>query len=154
MGLNPGLLSEEKIIINLDSSLYEESLDEFKESLYLVEEVKDESGEVTTPIDALVQEKMEEIYNNYFNATAVGLKVYYDKNLDNKADEVTEGSPEALLATQLLQTIYAEAVKKKETITTALNDVILEYNLTNKNQNGIWKEFKTAGLKVKLIYWQ
>ena len=146
-----GLLSEEKIIINLDSSLYEESLDEFKESLYLVEEVKDESGEVTTPIDALVQEKMEEIYNNYFNATAVGLKVYYDKNLDNKADEVTEGSPEALLATQLLQTIYAEAVKKKETITTALNDVILEYNLTNKNQNGIWKEFKTAGLKVKLI---
>ena len=119
--------------------------------VYLVEEVKDESGEVTTPIDALVQEKMEEIYNNYFNATAVGLKVYYDKNLDNKADEVTEGSPEALLATQLLQTIYAEAVKKKETITTALNDIILEYNLTNKNQNGIWKEFKTAGLKVKLI---
>ncbi|MFR7881375.1 MAG: hypothetical protein ACLU5J_07850 [Christensenellales bacterium] len=57
---------------------------------------------------------MEEIYNNYFNATAVGLKVYYDKNLDNKADEVTEGSPEASLATQLLQTIYAEAVKKKK----------------------------------------
>lgn len=146
-----GLLSEEKIIVNLDSSLYEEALNDFKESLYLVEEVKDEDGEVTTPIDALVQAKMEEIYNNYFNATAVGLKVYYDKNLDNKADEVTEGSPEALLATQLLQTIYAEAVKKNETITTALNDVILEYNLTNKNQNGIWKEFKTAGLKVKLI---
>lgn len=85
---------------------------------------------------------MEEIYNNYFNATAVGLKVYYDKNLDNKADEVTEGSPEALLATQLLQTIYAEAVKKKETITTALNDVILEYNLTNKNQMVFGKNLK------------
>ena len=146
-----GLLSEEKILLNLDSTLYDEGLEDFKETLYLVEEIKNEEGEVTTPVDAKVQEKMEEIYNNYFNATAVGVSVYYDKDLDNKADELTEGSVEALLADKLLQTIYNEAIKKEDTIVNALTDIILEYNITNKNANNIWSEFKTAGLKVKLV---
>lgn len=146
-----GLLSEEKVIINLDSSLYNDCLDEYKESLFLGEEVKDEDGKVITAVDQKIQDKMDEIIEKYFNVTAIAMSAYYDKDFDNVPDELEAGSEEALLAEKLLKVVYSKVVEKKKAIATAFTEILLEYNVTNKTSDTIWKEFKAAGLKLKTI---
>ncbi len=150
-----GLLSEEKIIVNLDSSLYNDNLDDFKKTLYLLENPgKDEEGN-DIPVDKLVQDKMQEIYDKYLNVTAIGISAYYDKDLDGTADEITveegEPNPNEDLAKELLATVYAKVVEKRKAISTALTEIVLEYNIASLNNDNTWKKFKTAGLKLQLM---
>ncbi len=145
-----GLLSEEKIIVNLDSSLYTESLDTFKETLYLQEESVDGNGN-TIPVDQKVQEKMDEIFTKYFNATAIAINAYYDKDLDGVADEDLTDE-QVNLAKELVKTVYKKAKEvKTEAISTTLDKIILEYRISTKYTEGIWQQFKKAGLKLKTI---
>lgn len=143
-----GLLSEEKILINLDSNLYKENYNKFKDELTLGEEVKDEEGKVTQTVDQAIQNKMEEIYNKYLNVTAVGVKAYYDKDLDNKADELNEEQTKA--ANDLLALVYEKAAAIDNTIANALTSVILEYNLASK-YNATWGTYKAQGLELAII---
>ena len=142
-----GLLSEEKILINLDSTLYTNSYNTFKDKLTLGEEVKDEEGNVTQTVDQAIQNKMEEIFNKYLNVTAVGVKAYYDLDLDNKADEVAEDDT---LANNLLALVYEKAAAIEQPIATALTTVILEYNLASKF-DATWGAYKAAGLELALV---
>ena len=142
-----GLLSEEKILINLDSTLYTNSYNTFKDKLTLGEEEKDAEGNVTKTVDQAIQDKMEEIFNKYLNVTAVGVKAYYDLDLDNKADEVAEDDT---LANNLLALVYEKAAAIEQPIATALTTVILEYNLASKF-DATWGAYKAAGLELALV---
>ena len=145
-----GILSEEKILINLDSSLYTDSYNKLKDVLTLQDEVKDAEGNVTATVDQLIQDKMEEIYKDYLNATAIGVKSYFDKDLDNKADELEEGSTEAIVAKNLLAEVYAQAEKLDGAISSVLNSVILEYQLATIG-HPVWGQYKKAGVKLVLV---
>ena len=147
-----GLLSEEKILINLDSTLYKNSYNQLKDELTLGEEVKDADGNVTVTVDQAIQDKMEEIFNEYLNVTAVGVKAYYDLDLNNEADELVEGEDDEKLAyaNDLLALVYEQAAAIDEAIATALSTVILEYNLATKYHT-VWGEYKAQGLELALV---
>lgn len=147
-----GLLSEEKILINLDSTLYTKCYNQFKDKLTLGEEVKDAEGNVTKTVDQAIQDKMEEIFNKYLNVTAVGVKAYYDLDLDNKADELVEADDAEKLsyANNLLALVYEKAAAIDQPISTALTTVILEYNLASKFDE-TWGEYKAQGLELALV---
>lgn len=142
-----GLLSEQKILINLDSTLYKNSYNTFKDKLTLGEEEKDAEGNVTKTVDQAIQDKMEEIFNKYLNVTAVGVKAYYDLDLDNKADEVAEDDE---FASNLLALVYEKAAAIEQPIATALSTVILEYNLASKF-DATWGAYKARGLELALV---
>lgn len=146
-----GLLSDSKILVNLDSTLYNDALADYKEALYLVEEQKDADGNVTVPVDAKVQETMEEIYLEYFNSTAIAMTAYYDKDLDGQADEVEEGSAEAQALNELLTEVYNRVASEKEAIATVFNDIILEYKLATKYSTDVWAKYKAQGLKLAIV---
>ncbi len=145
-----GLLSEQKILINLDSSLYKEEYNKFKDVLTLGEEVKDAEGNITTTVDQAIQDKMKEIFDNYLNVTAIAVKAYYDKDLDNKADEVEANSAEEIVIKNILSVVYEEATKLDESLATALSTVILEYNLATAT-HPVWGQYKKAGVELALV---
>lgn len=142
-----GLLSEEKILINLDSTLYTNSYNALKDKLTLGEEVKDAEGNVTQTVDQAIQDKMVEIFNKYLNVTAVGVKAYYDLDLDNKADEI---AADDTLTNSLLALVYEKAAAIEQPIATALTTVILEYNLASKF-DATWGAYKAKGLELALV---
>ncbi len=147
-----GLLSEKDIMINLDSSLYEACLAEYKENLYLGEEITDNDGNVTQTVDQKVQNKMVEIYNAYFNLTATNVTAYYDLDLDNTADEVVATTSEEGLLYEVLAKVYAKVNEiitsdDKENVASAIEAIMLEYKLANKN-DATWGEYKTAGIEL------
>lgn len=145
-----GLTSENQILVNLDSTLYKDALDDYKETLYLIEEKK-EGDKVVVPADAKVQDKMEEIYNAYFNSTAIAMTAYYDKDFDGKADEVEAGSAEAQALNDLLSEVYKRVASEKEAIATVFNDIMLEYKLATKYSTDIWGKYKAQGLKLAIV---
>lgn len=145
-----GILSEEKILINLDSSLYTAEYAKFKDKLTLQEEVKDAEGNVVETVDQLIQNKMVEIYNDYLNLTAVGVKAYYDKDLNNTADEIEETSAEAIIAKNLLTLVYEKANAIDDTTSNALSTIVLEYHLATKN-HAVWGQYKAAGVQLALV---
>lgn len=146
-----GITSENRILVNLDSTLYSDSLNTYKENLYLVEEVKDSDGKVVTPKDQKIQDLMTEIYNDYFNATAIAMSAYYDKDLDGIADEIEAGTPEAIALEELLKVVYNRVASEKEAIVTVFNDIVKEYNLANKYDTSVWAPFKAKGLKLAIV---
>lgn len=145
-----GLLSEEKILLNLDSSLYEECLETYKEQFYLQESTTDEEGN-TISEDQKVQDKMEEIFNNYVNATAIGIKAYYDNNYDATADEFEANSSQETLIKELIATVYQEVLKKDSSIDTALKEIVLEYNISSALSNNVWSKYRAAGLQLTIV---
>ena len=145
-----GLLDEKDIMINLDSSLYTAALAEYKEGIYLGEEVKDANGKVTQTVDQKVQDKMVEIYNAYFNLTATNVTAYFDKDLDNTADEVIATTAEEGLLYNVLALVYTKVdemlkADDKENVSTAIASILLEYQLANKS-DATWGEYKAAGI--------
>ena len=145
-----GLLSDQKILINLDSTLYKKCYEQFKDKLTLGEEEKDAEGNVVKTVDQVVQDKMEEIFNKYLNVTAVGVKAYYDLDLDNKADELAEDDEKLEYANDLIALVYEKACEIDQPIATALTTVILEYNLASKF-NETWGDYKAQGLELALV---
>lgn len=132
-----GLLSENKILINLDSSLYEDTLRTLKEKLFL-----DAEGN-----DTKVQEEMDNIAKKYFYATTIELNAYYDEDLDGKADEIETNSEKELLARKLISVIFEQLNPKSYTsVTTELNQIANSYSVATIYTNNVWKEFKEAGL--------
>lgn len=99
--------------------------------------------------DQAVLEAYDEIYEESFSATASGLYVYYDKDLDGTADEVAEEN--ATLAQELVNKVWdaAKALDSEKTIVENLNTVIREYELSASNTS--WFAYKQAGLRIKVI---
>lgn len=136
-----GLLSENKILINLDSSLYENTLRLLKEKLFL-----DADGK-----DTKVQEEMDNIAEKYFYATTIELNVYYDDNLDGKADTIEANSEKEMLARKFIRVVFEQLNSKSYTsVTTELNDIWNAYSIASIYTNNVWKEFKQAGLIFSL----
>lgn len=136
-----GLLSENKILINLDSSLYEDTLRVLKEKIFL-----DADGK-----DTKVQEEMDNIAEKYFYATTIELNAYYDEDLDGKADEIEANSEKEMLARKLIRVIFEQLNSKSYTsVTTELNQISNSYNVSSIYTNNIWKEFKEAGLILSI----
>ena len=137
-----GLLSENRILINLDSSLYEECLRLFKEDLFL-----DENN-----TDSVIQNEMEKIAENYFYATTLELRAYYDRDLDGKADELVKDSADEILARKLISTVFEKLENETYTsLSTQLNDICTSYKISSVYTNNIWKEFKLVGLRLELV---
>lgn len=138
-----GLLSDQHMVINFDSSLYNANLAKYKENLFLDK----------NKTDSLVQAEMEKIFNEYLYLTAISVSAYFDKDLDNKADEVEENSSQATLLKQLVETVYSEVERRfdyKVTIAKILSDIQLEYNRTNKDKDTVWKVFKENNIVLKI----
>ena len=137
-----GLLSENRILINLDSSLYEECLRLFKENLFLDE----------NETDSIIQSEMEKIAENYFYATTLELRAYYDKDLNGEADELVKDSEEEKLARKLISTVFEKLENETYTsLSTALTDICNSYKISSAYTNNAWKEFKLAGLKLEFV---
>lgn len=145
-----GLLSEEKILINLDSALYTESLEKYKEQFYLKATIEEVDGKVI-PVDQAVQEKMEEIFNEYFTATAIGIKAYYDNDYNGEADEVEEGSSEQTLLNELIEAVVEEASQSEESIDVALAKIVLAYNTSSKLANNEWSMYRAQGVQLEIV---
>lgn len=146
-----GLLSEEKILINLDSTLYTESLDEYKEQFYLNDKIEeDEEGNVL-PVDNKVQLKMEEIFNAYFSATAIGIKAYIDKDFDGQADEIEDESSEKALLNELIELVFEKVSQSEESIDVALSKVVLAYNTSSKIANNEWSMYRAEGVQLEVV---
>ncbi len=137
-----GLLSDNRILINLDSSLYEECIKLFKEDLFI-----DENGK-----DTIIQEEMEKIVKDYLYASTLEIRAYYDVNLDGTPDELVAGSEKEQLARKLISKIFEKMNNESYTsVTTKLNEICDEYRISTVYNNNTWKEFKQAGLKLEIV---
>ena len=141
-----GLLSDTKVLINLDSTMYTEELENYKHALYLYTTAPE--GQT---LDQKIQDEMENVFKNYFNLTAAGVSAYYDRDLDNIADEVVAGSEDEQFAKELIALIHREVAKQTGDTATAIKKLVQEYNTTNKDANTIWKPYKAKGLRLKVI---
>lgn len=110
--------------------------------------------------DQAVLEAYDEIYDETFSATASGVYVYYDKDLDGTADEFAEDDKLAESAQQLVTLIWkaakelydAKDFSHKESMTTYLNIVVREYELSSSvSTQNVWYSYKQEGLRVKVI---
>ena len=99
-------------------------------------------------VDQAVLEEYDVIYNETFSATASGLYVYYDANLDGKADEVAE--EDATLAKDLIYKLWslARLEDSQNKISENLTKVVRAYNLSNSAE---YVPYKQAGIRVKII---
>ena len=110
-------------------------------------------------VDQAVLEAYDEIYEETFSATASGVYVYYDKDLDGTADEFAEEDELAISAQQLVTLIWkaakelydAQDYSHKESMTTYLNAVVREFELASENSYSVWYSYKQEGLRVKVI---
>lgn len=99
-------------------------------------------------VDQAVLEEYDVIYDETFSATASGLYVYYDANLDGVADEVSEA--DATLASELIYKLWSLSRLEDNTKTIAenLTKVVRAYNLSNSAEYAVYKQ---AGIRVKII---
>lgn len=113
-----------------------------------------DGSQVLTSItaDQAVSEVYDEIYNETFSATASGLYVYFDKDLDGVADEVEEA--DAALAKELVEAIWAVAKEanandSSKTLVENLTKIVREYKLAGVSS--VWYAYKQAGLRISII---
>ncbi len=99
-------------------------------------------------VDQAVLEEYDVIYNETFSATASGLYVYYDADLNGQADEVTEEN--ATLAKELVDKLWSLSLLEdsKNTIAENLTKVVRDYNLSNSAE---YAPYKHAGIRIKVI---
>ena len=100
-------------------------------------------------VDQAVLEEYDAIYDKSFSATASGLYVYYDADLDGVADEVEEEN--ATLAKELVTEIwdYAKTQDAEKTISENITEIVRQYNIASSSS--IWGKYKQASLRVKVI---
>lgn len=155
-----GVNSEMDIIKSMDGSLISDAKDILAKTLWTTKnEVKDdETGETTTVTDdTLVQEEMENIFNEFFSVAMIGVYVYYDKDQDGIADHYANEADSDALSNELLEKIYADAkalyVAEQYLDTTfesALSETVTAYKLASTTHS-TWGKYKKAGLKAVAI---
>lgn len=141
-----GVLSERQLLANIDSALYNYELDKYAEALYLNTEDDETAG-----IDYLVQQEMKRIYDNYFSGTVTGIKVHYDVDSNNIADEIEENSAAAALASELAEKVYAHAKELDfDTLAEQLSVAVKLYNMATED-DAVYGAYKKAGLIVTVL---
>ncbi len=147
-----GVKSENELLGSLNGSLFNEAQSILAETIWL----KPASDDENAVLDELVQAEMTKIFDNYFNASIIGLYAYYDKDNDNVGDEYGMEIDTDSLSEDLLTTAYNEAYKIVEkdqylnkTLLTALTEVVSQYNLSSSTTEGSkWQPYKKAGLRL------
>lgn len=155
-----GVNSEMEIMKSMDSSLMETAKDVLARTIWTNTKkvVDEETNEETEVIDdEAIQKEMENIFNEFFSVSMVGVYVYYDKNEDGVADHYSEGANTDALSTALLNKIYteAEALYNAEknldtTFESALSQTVNAYKLA-ASTSSVWGTYKKAGLKATAI---
>jgi len=112
-----------------------------------------------------LEQFVEESYSKFYSLTATGVEVYIDIDEDGEKDNLQELQIEKfdgttttadVLAAELLEVVYKEVASSKDNLSTALSNVVNEYNDSSRifNANPTtpenkWAQYRRYGLHLE-----